>query len=156
MNNNDITLKALKNNLDSFNKEQGKPNHFTVNGNSITINNIVIDITIEYLALQGLYTLVQSKETTLKQLVNDQWVSNLAVRHNHLVCKQGGNKAVMELKDDKNVVKTSVSFDTETRELTFKLAGKGDINHVNVILASHLYSKAVYDKKFKAYSSNLV
>ena len=38
MNNTGITLKALKNNLDSFNKEQGKPNHFTVNGNSITIN----------------------------------------------------------------------------------------------------------------------
>ena len=151
----DSPLMALARQLKTFNKFQGKPDSFTISANCIKVLGKVVPVTVEYLALLGLYTVVQYDNDTISNMLAESWVDLMAVRHNHLLCIVGGNKLIAELKSSKDVVKTSVTFDTDDNSVTFKLTGKGDINNINIILASHLYGLATYNKQFKAYSSNL-
>ena len=147
---------ALARQLKTFNKFQGKPESFIISANCINTQGKSIPVTVEYLALLGLYTIIQYDVETLNNMLIERWVDLMAVRHNHILCVVGSNKLIAELKESKDVVKTSITFDADDNSVTFKLSAKGDINNVNVILASHLYSTAIHNKQFKAYCATKV
>ena len=147
----DTKLMALATQLRKFDKYQGKPADFEIVDSSVRVSGYTLPVTSDYLALLGLYTVVQYDSETLKNMRDERWVDLHAVRHNHYLCVVGGNLLQIELKKSKEVVKTSVSIDTDSGDVTFKLASKGDINAVNVILASHLYTVGKYNSQFKMY-----